>query len=87
MTRRILTTLLIFTISCIAQEVKYPGDQLNFKETIQTGEGFCIASFQDLGVSDLGSAGSTYYSNAKIKVSRNYKAAIKDLIAKHQGLP
>jgi two-component system LytT family response regulator len=26
-------------------------------------------------------------NNEKIKVSRNYKAAIKDLIAKHQGLP
>ena len=71
MTIPILWLSFIFVISGIAQEPRYPGSERRLEDVAQSAEGFCIAEFESLGTPDAGSPGSTYYSNAVLKIKRN----------------
>lgn len=54
-----------------AQEIKKPGSEQQLEDMAHSAEGACIAEFESLGTPDVGAPGSTYYSNAVLKLRRN----------------
>ena len=80
----------ILILSGIAQEIKKPGNGLRLEDAAQSAEGICIAQFESLGTPDIGSLGSTYYSNAVLRVSRTLasgKSKILDCAYSVQTIP